>query len=222
MLLLAEQLFLLSIDPKTMRPYGRAASALSYSLNGALLAELALDGYIKLCNSKIEVVNTNTVDPLLQEILGIIKTKPLKTPKQLISILRTSHKSIQYKIASKLNDDGIIILEKKQLLGTVPVYFYKLNSNHFVKEIQEKFQIIIDKNKKQTSLVKEERIVVLMSLVHASSLLRIGFTDRKEAREAEKQIKELNKYLPIPEATKRIIDSINVSVFAAAAYFSGS
>lgn len=53
MILLAEQLFLLSVDPKTSRPYGRAGSALSYSLNGALLAELALNGHIELRNSKI-------------------------------------------------------------------------------------------------------------------------------------------------------------------------
>ncbi|WP_194165571.1 hypothetical protein [Oceanobacillus sp. CFH 90083] len=40
MLLLAEQPFLLSIDPKTNRAYAHASSALPYSLSSALLAEL--------------------------------------------------------------------------------------------------------------------------------------------------------------------------------------
>lgn len=222
MILLAEQLFLLSIDPKTSRPYGRAGSVLSYSLNGALLAELALSGNITLNNSKIEIVDSSIEDPLLQETLDIMGTKTLKTPKQCISTLRTSHKNIQHKIAVKLDNAGFITLEKKRVLGAIPAYFYKFNPEHFVQEAHKNFQKVIQKNKKQESLVKEERTVVLMSLIFASNLLSIIFPVSKEAREAEKQIEQLIKYLPYSNAVKETIDSINVSILAASAHFSTS
>ncbi|PIC66198.1 hypothetical protein CSV71_05530 [Sporosarcina sp. P21c] len=186
------------------------------------MAELALNGYIELRNSKIEVVDSSTEDPLLKETLDIIKAKPLKIPKQWISTLRTSHKNIQYKIATKLDDDGVITMETKRILGAVPAYFYKFNPDPFVKEAHKSFHKVIQKNKKQSPLVKEERTIVLMSLIYASSLLRIVFPNSKEAGEAEKQIKQLNKDLPISSAVKATIDSINMSIFASSAYFSNS
>lgn len=57
MLLLTEELFLLSSNPKNNKPYGCTASALPYSLNGALLAELMLEGQVELNHhSKMEVI----------------------------------------------------------------------------------------------------------------------------------------------------------------------
>lgn len=78
MLLLAEQLFLLSIDPKTNKAYGRASSKLPYSLSGALLAELMLEGQVEMHRSKIEIVYTEVEDPLLKETLMMIQQKSKK------------------------------------------------------------------------------------------------------------------------------------------------
>lgn len=222
MILLAEQLFLLSINPKTSRPYGRAASVLSYSLNGALLAELALSGNITLNNSNIKILDSNIEDPLLQETLDIMGTKQLTTPKQCISTLRISHKNIQHKIAVKLDNADLITLEKKRVLGAIPAYFYKFNPEHFVEETHKRFQNVIQKNKKQETLIKEERAVVLMSLIFVSNLLRIIFPISKEAKEAEKQIEQLIKYLPYSNAVKEIIESINLSILSVSAHFSNS
>lgn len=222
MLLLAEQLFLLSIDPKTNRVYGRAVSVISYSLNGALLTELALDGHITLHNSKLEVINSQVDDPLLKETLDIIEKKGLKTPKQWVSALRASHKNIQLKIGTKLDRSSVITMKEKSILGAFPSYLYKFNPDNYTKKAYKNFQNIVQKNKNGESLVGEERTVVLMSLIHASNLLRIIFPNSKEAREAEKHIKQLNKYLPVSSAVKETIDSINVSIFAAAGSFSRS
>lgn len=54
-----------------------------------------------------------------------------------------------------------------------------------------------------------------MSLVHISSLLRIVFPERKEAKWAEKQIKQMSKNLPVSKAVKATLDSINAAIFAA-------
>ncbi|GIO23382.1 GPP34 family phosphoprotein [Oceanobacillus sp. J11TS1] len=83
--------------------------------------------------------------------------------------------------------------------------------------------MVLENIKKQELLEKEEeRIVVLISLVHVSSLLRIVFPDRKEAKQAEKQIKQLSKNLPVSQAVKTTIDSINATIFAASSSASRS
>ena len=127
MLLLAEQLFLLSIDPKTHRAYGRASSVLPYSLNGAMLAELMLEGQVELHRSKIEVVHSEVEDPLLKETIEIMQHKNKKTLKYWVSALKRSHKNIARKIAIKLDQSGIGSMEEKRVLGILPSYMYTFN-----------------------------------------------------------------------------------------------
>ncbi|WP_080875647.1 GOLPH3/VPS74 family protein [Oceanobacillus timonensis] len=218
MLLLAEQLFLLSIDPKTNKAYGRASSALPYSLSGALLAELMLEGQVEMHRSKIEIAYTEAKveDPLLRETLEMIQQKSKKTPKYWVSALKRSHKNIARKIANKLDRAGAGNMEENRILGIFPSYTYKFKQTDFIKMMKESFQEVLEKRDKQKPLEKEEeRVVVLMSLVHVSSLLRIVFPDRKEAKRAEKQIKQLSKNLPVSKSVKATIDSMNAAIFAA-------
>ncbi|MCT1902607.1 hypothetical protein [Oceanobacillus sojae] len=61
-----------------------------------------------------------------------------------------------------------------------------------------------------------------MSLVHISNLLHIVFPERKEAKRAEKQIKQMSKDFPVSKAVKATIDSINAAILAASASASRS
>ncbi|WP_040983211.1 GPP34 family phosphoprotein [Oceanobacillus jeddahense] len=94
MLLLVEQLFLISISPKTNKAYGHASTALPYSLSGALVAELMMEGQVELHCSKLVVVHSEVEDLLLKETLEIMQLKKKKTPKYWISALKRSHKNI--------------------------------------------------------------------------------------------------------------------------------
>ncbi|MFD1417123.1 GOLPH3/VPS74 family protein [Oceanobacillus jeddahense] len=223
MLLLAEELFLLSIDPKTKRVYGRASSALPYSLSGAFMADLMLEGQVELHRSKLEVVHSEVEDPLLKETLEIMLLKKKKTPKYWASALKRSQKNIARKIANKLEQAGVGNMEEKRILGMFPSYTYTFNQTDFIKTMKKSFQTVLEKSNKRKSLEKEEeRIIVLMSLVHVSSLLRIVFPDQKEAKRAEKQIKQLSKNLPVSKAVKATIDSINTAIFTASSSASRS
>ncbi|MFD1453557.1 MULTISPECIES: GOLPH3/VPS74 family protein [Oceanobacillus] len=223
MLLLAEQLFLLSISPKTNQPYGRASSALPYCLSGALLAELMLEDKVKLRQSKMEVVHTEVEDPLLKEAIEIMRLKNKKTPKYWVSALKRSYKNLPRKIADKLEQAGVGNMEEKRILGMFPSYTYTFNQADFNRTMIKNFRTVLGKSKKQDLLEKEEeRIVVLMSLVHISSLLRIVFPERKEAKWAEKQIKQMSKNLPVSKAVKATLDSINAAIFAASSSASRS
>ncbi|UUI03926.1 GPP34 family phosphoprotein [Oceanobacillus jeddahense] len=223
MLLLAEELFLLSIDPKTKRVYGRASSAMPYSFSDALIAELMIGGQVELHRSKLEVVHSEVEDPLLKETLEIMLLKKKKTPKYWVSALKRSHKNIARKIANKLEQVGVGNIEEKRILGMFPSYTYTFNQTDFIKTMKESFQTVLEKSNKQESLDKEEeRVVVLMSLVHVSNLLRIVFPDRKEVKRTEKQIKQLSKNLPVSKAVKVTIDSINTAIFTASSSASRS
>lgn len=220
-MLLVEQLFLLSINPNTHRPYGRVASLLSYTLNGALLAELALEGRIELRNSKVEVVESEVEDYLLRNTINVILKETPKTPKHLISTLRINQTNIQKKVGNRLNNSGIIVIEEKRTLGIFPTPYYKFQAEHFIAEVKESFQEVLKKGKNNCA-VEDAEIIILMTLVNASNLLRIIFPNGKEAREVERQIKELNQNLPISQAIKATVDSVNMSVLAAAGTFSRS
>ncbi|WP_130859073.1 GOLPH3/VPS74 family protein [Gracilibacillus phocaeensis] len=217
MTLLAEQLFLLSIDPKTKRPYGRASATLPYSLSGALLAELVLEGQIEMQRSKLGVIDSEVADPLLQESLTVMQHKKKKTPKYWVSALKRTHKNLPREMAIKLDHAGVGSMEEKRVLGVFSSYTYTFDRANFIQTTKKSFQVVLEKINKHEALAKEEeRIVVLMSFVHVSNLIRIVFSDRKEAKQAEKQIKKRSKNLPVPQAVKATIDSIHASIFAAA------
>src|SRR5699024_6751061 len=121
--LLAEKLFLLSIDKRTKRPYGRTASLLSYTLNAALLAELLMRECIVIRDKKVEVVDGAKEDGLLDETNQIIQSKRKQSPKQMIATLRREHKNIQVKLAKKLSEAGELDLDLRQYFGHIKVSF---------------------------------------------------------------------------------------------------
>ncbi|GGP13047.1 GOLPH3/VPS74 family protein [Oceanobacillus neutriphilus] len=214
---------MLLLGPKTNQAYGRASSALPYSLSGALLAELMLEGQVEFHHSKLEVVHSEVEDPLLKETLKIMQLKKNKTPKYWVSALKRSHKNLPNKIAGKLDRAGVGNMEEKRILGMFPSYTYTFNQADFIRTMRESFRTVLEKSKKQDLLEKEEeRIVVLMSLVYISNLLRIVLPERKEAKRAEKQIKEMSKNLPVSKAVKATLDSTNAAIFAASSSASRS
>ncbi|QDI92302.1 hypothetical protein EPH95_14810 [Salicibibacter halophilus] len=69
---------------------------------------------------------------------------------------------------------------------------------------------------------EEERQIVLLSLVDAAKLLSIVYPNGKDARAAQKQLKHVNKNLPVSKAVKDTIQAIEISVIAAIAVTTSS
>src|SRR5699024_6630064 len=172
MLLLAEQLFLLSIDPKTNRPYARASTTLPFSLSGALLAELMLDEKVVEKGSKLEVIDDKIEDPLLKETLEMMRLKDNKTAKYWVPKLKSNHKNLPRKVAEKLDNEEVGTVQDKRMLCIFPSYIYIFEHETFFKNRKEAFKLVLDKYKEQQPLEKEEeKIVVLMSLAYVSNLI---------------------------------------------------
>ncbi|WP_152655956.1 GPP34 family phosphoprotein [Oceanobacillus sp. CFH 90083] len=133
-----------------------------------------MEEQVKLHHSKLKVIPTEVDDPLLKETMEMMQQKSEKTLKYWVSALKHSHKNIASKIATKLDQAGVGNMEEKRILSIFPSYTYTFNQVDFIRRMQ--------KSKKQELLEKEEeRTIVLISLVHVSSLLRIVFPDRKES-----------------------------------------
>lgn len=73
-LLLAERLLLLSLDPRTGKPYSYPRVALPLALSSASLAELVSRGAARMEGDRLVAVHW-TGDPLLDQILGLMGVK---------------------------------------------------------------------------------------------------------------------------------------------------
>lgn len=219
MRLLAEELFLLSIDHKTKRPYGRAASLLSYTLNSALLAELIVRECIVIQDEKVVLVQEIMEDALLQETINIIQAKPNQSTKQMIATLRRKHQNIQVKLTEKLDGKGDLTVEKKEILGAPIASFYKVTREDELEQYRKKFAGLMENYKENQQLDDDLSTIILLALVYHSNLLRIVFPEKSEAKEVERFVKKMNEDLPVSKSVKQIIEAVNTSVLAAAAHF---
>ncbi|QQK79030.1 GPP34 family phosphoprotein [Salicibibacter cibi] len=216
---LAEQLFLTAIKPKDGKPYARSSSALPYSLSGALIAELMLRANVELQKKKIVVINDQVDHPLLQETLAIIqKKKRPMTPKHWVSKLKSEFKQIQKVVAHHLENDNQITIDEKKILGLFNSQTYQLNDPNHLERLRDSFSEVLRKGEAGTPFNQEdERHIVLLSLIEASKLLSIVYPNGKEARAVQKQLKHVNKNLPVSKAVKEIIQAIDVAIIAAIA-----
>ncbi|QQK74913.1 GPP34 family phosphoprotein [Salicibibacter cibarius] len=216
---LAEQLLLTAINPKNGRPYARSSNALPYSLSGAFLAELMLRANVELRKKKIVVINDQADHPLLQETIVMIqKQKRPMTPKHWVSKLKSEFKQIQKIVAQHLENDGQITIEEKKILGLFTSQNYQINDPNHLGHLRDSFTEILHKGEAGTPFNQgDERYIVLLSLIEASKLLSIVYPTGKEAQAAQKQLKHVNKNLPVSKAVKETIQAIEVSVIAAIA-----
>lgn len=66
-MLLAEELLLLALDPEKGKPVNSSRAAVTVGMNGALIAELALDGRVELDGERFVPVGPAPGHPLLAE-----------------------------------------------------------------------------------------------------------------------------------------------------------
>ena len=213
MQLLAEQLFMLAIDPKTNKPYARTTTSLPYSLAGALLADLMLHAYVEVQEKKIVILQKDAEDPLLNETLALMNEKKPKSAKHWVSSLPSTYKNMPFKIGEKLDQSSYLTLKEKRVFGLFPSYSYHFEQGNLLELVQNRFSEVIAKTEQNEALNKEdERVVTLLSLVHSSQLIHIIFPDRKQATDIEKQIKRLTHDLPVSKAVKVTTDTIHASL----------
>ncbi|WYU53831.1 GPP34 family phosphoprotein [Bacillus sp. FSL K6-0047] len=207
---IAEQLFLLAINPQTAKLYYRASTALPYALNGALLAELMINGNIELQHKKAVVVNENTNDPLLKQTLARMKEKKPRSLKYWVQGLSSSR--TQQEVAALLEEQDQLTVRKTRFLGLFPSYEYHLERNDLHAHAYRLFRAVLDKMSSQEPLDREEeRYAVLLAFLHTSKLLPLIFKKRAEVRKAAAHLKRISKDLPVSAEVKKTIVSIETA-----------
>src|SRR5699024_10391447 len=212
-MLIAEELFLLSMDQKKNVPYFRTNSSLAYSLVGSLLAELMLEGDVDEVQDKIIINNRSNDHPLLQETLHMLETKPNQTIEYWVSKLESLHRNIKKKDDRQLQSNRCIRIEKKKVLGLFKTEKYHLKEERAIEDYREQFRQVLEKMDDSDSFTQqEERTLILLSFVHVNELLDIVFDDKREVSSIKKKLKQSKDHLPVSKAVKAIINTITVVI----------
>lgn len=207
MLNLAEELFLLAINEEN----GRLASTyLNYGLAGAMLADLALLGRVRVGEKRKLVVvdGTPTGDPLLD--LGFVEILEAKRPAKLLDWVNIlAEKRFWKRVPESLIAKGILYREDKQFLWVFPYVAYPqkdASAKHWIKESLRSIAL--------TSQRGETRRVILLSLCKACQMMNLIFT-KDERRAAARRINELLRGEAFGEAVAKTLEEIQSAAAAA-------
>lgn len=216
-MLIAEELFLLSIDEKKHLPYISANHILSYSIVGGLLAELLLDEKIEERNDVVTVLSTTADHKLLEETLKMLKKKDNKKIEYWISKLHNLHRNAKKKVAYYLEKQHVLKITRKKMLGLFPTENYEIKQSIDLNEYRQKFDRVLEKIQANESLSRsEEEAFVLLSLVDVSDLLKHIYDDKYRVKEIKRQMKDMKDNLPVSKAVQATIDTITVVIMSAA------
>lgn len=214
-MLIAEQLFLLTTNPSTGKPY--MSSTLMHCLSASLISELLLNGNLELNKKKVSFIQSESADSLVQETLTLIENKPNRSIDYWVTQLLTSHKNLHHKIGVKLHDHGVVSKQEKKVLGLFPSVAFPFEKGDLSDVVRATFTEVLAKKQSQTELnSNEEKTIVLMSLLQGSGLIKNVYENRSEARLVEKEIKRITKDLPVTKAVKKVLDSVHIDLIVAA------
>lgn len=204
---LAEELFLLAINEEN----GRLASTyLNYGLAGAMLADLALLGRVRLGEKrKLMVVDeTPTGDSLLD--LGFTEILEAKRPAKLLDWVNIlAEKRFWKRVPESLIAKGILYKEDKQFLWVFPYVAYPqkdANAKYWIKENLRSIAL--------TSQTGEARRVILLGLCKACQMMNLIFT-KDERKAAARRINELRQGEALGEAVAKTLEEIQSAAAAA-------
>jgi hypothetical protein len=213
MLTLAEELFLLSLREKKKNIGFSSTFALTYSMAGALMAELALDKKVTINSEKKVIALDASIgdDPNAQEMLEAIQNSP--KPKKLshwIDVFGSHSKKLQNSLMDALVAKGVVKEEKKRYLWVIPYKEYS--------ELNASAKFGVKEHLRRVVLGGEpadEHAVALLSLLYASNLLEHIFTE-DEIKASIKVVKEIIKNEAIGQAVIELLNDITDAATAAA------
>jgi hypothetical protein len=209
MLTLFEELFLLSIHEEKGTVVSIIAENLGYGLNGAVLAELALGGKIRVGeNRRVELVDpASSGDEILDKALAQIRAS--ENPRKVsfwIRFFNDQPKKFRRSLGERLVEKGILTLEETHWSAVIPFDGSpdsNISARFWVKSRLRKLAL--------TSAEPDLRDVALLSLALASGMTFLIFT-RDERRTAHRRVYELmiNSALsnPIAQTLEEIEDAV--------------
>ena len=193
-----------------------SASMYQYIVGGAILAELLLQGRIKIDESSrrkpVDIVSTKlTGDSVLDECLKKVSEARRRASVQTWVTRFAGVKHLKHRVAAQLCRKNILKEDEDKVL----LFF----TRKIYPEIHhEPEQEIINRLKKAIFGDSEEldpRTVILLSLAHKTDLLKLIF-DRKKLKERKKRIERIVNGEVVGKAASEAIAAVHAAIVAAA------
>lgn len=209
-LTLPQKLFILAIDDEKGTLSYADRSNFGYSLAGAVLAELALRGKIRLEDGRLLMADPIPPgDPALDRAMNLILAE--KKPRKLQRwIEKLGGGQTLELIAEQLAARNVIRIEEKRFLWVIPYETYPqvdASAKYWLK--QHLRGVVL------AGEAAEPADVILLNLLRACDLLRLVFT-RDERKAAARKVQEMVKGEVFGEAVAQLIKEIEAAAAAAA------
>ncbi|MEO3855534.1 GPP34 family phosphoprotein [Acrocarpospora sp. B8E8] len=183
-----------------------SAGELDLALAGALLAELAIADRIAVQDKTLVVVNPAPVgDAELDAVLARIVTENQKKPrKPSWFVSKISSDKLRKRLLAGLAERGILSEQQRKLLGIFPTKRYPELDGSVERDLRQRVQSVL------AGADPDERIGVLIALMHACRLARKAFPEADKER-----IKEISAGAWAGDAVRATIEAVNAAVMAA-------
>ncbi|GAK01311.1 GPP34 family phosphoprotein [Geomicrobium sp. JCM 19055] len=217
MLTLADHLFYIAVNEKHEKIHKQTSNTFTTSLVACILAELLLLGKLVEQNGKIVVIHHEVHHPLLQKSLNLLTVTNPKPASYWIRVLPIKIPNLKRLIAFQLEENEILHLRDKGLRTFFSTDSYLLNAPKDLTPYLEQSRRLVEKTNHQVALSeKDERMVILLSLLYASHLLSILYPTQQEAKRVEHYLHSSTRNLPVSKNVQLTIETIETSVITAA------
>jgi len=186
-LMLAEKLFILTIDDERGDMPAPVRANLRYGLAGALLAELTLCNKFQLEEGRLVLIDPTPMhDKMLDEVMGKVALEK-KTHKVIYWVEAIGSRQIVRQVAERLASRNIINIEKQRYPWLSPSIAYP--------QVDGSAKYWVKQRLREMILANEETDVedtILFSLLKACQLLKFVFTS-DEQRSATRKVEVIVK-----------------------------
>ncbi|MFI6509895.1 GPP34 family phosphoprotein [Streptosporangium sp. NPDC050855] len=180
------------------------STELNAALGGALLGELTVAGRIDLADKKVTVRDTTPLGD--EELDGPLARMAAETkarkPEWWVQKLQTD--KLRRRLLSRLAERGVLDEERHKVLGIFPSTRYPERDPRVELEIRERVQGVL------SGAVPDERVTVLIAILHAAKIDRKAFPDASKER-----IKEIVEGGWAGKAVSDTIAAVNAAVMTA-------
>jgi hypothetical protein len=208
-LTLPEELLLVALDDAKGSVNSKASTALVYALAGGQLLELGLAERLSLESKNVAVADPSPLgDELLDSALARMAAE--RKPHTLKWWVNKLSKKLKRAYVDRLVERGLVSIEKRKLLGLVPVTRHPETSPGPEQEIRARLRAaIVD------GAEPDERTAALVALVWACSLDRVVLPDKTERKQAKARIKEITENQAVGKAVSAIVKEIEAAILIA-------
>lgn len=205
-MLIVEELALLLMDDESGTP--AAAGALYYTIGGAVLVELALEGLVELRDDKVVTAGGAPEDPLLRAGYERVAEKP----RSVHSVLARIGADQWPRVVDRLVERGVVAREKKRVLGLFRVTTLPATDTVHEEEVRQRIRAVLVDGE-----TPDARTAALTALLSASGALPVLRPKLAWSSEVARRAKELEKGNWGAEAVSAAVTRTAAAIAASAA-----